>query len=93
MNKQQLRELLAKKAAEYQKHKPIHTHAESVDQQKRLHKRCETRKRPAHILQEEWDAHLKLVAEGKLPEYKPGDDIWLTDKDPVTGKLKFEVDQ
>jgi hypothetical protein len=66
MNKQQLREHL-NQAVHRHTHiygNEIHTYAESVDQAKRLQKRCETRKKPAHLVQAEWEKYLTEVQAG-----------------------------
>lgn len=89
MTKAELAAMLAEKTAEY--NKPIYTYAESVDQKKRLARSLETRKRPAHLTKEEFTEYLYQASIGVMPAYKPGDDIWLTETDPVTGKMKFEV--
>lgn len=70
MNKQQLREHLEQQAHRFTNiyGGEIHTYAESVDQAKRLHKRCETRKKPAHLVQAEWEKYLTEVQAGT---YKP----------------------
>lgn len=89
MTKAELAALLAEKTAEY--NKPIYTYAESVDQKKRLARSLETRKKPAHLTKEEFTEYLYQVSIGRMPDYKPGEDIWLTDTDPATGMMKFEV--
>lgn len=90
MNKAELRALLEQRTAEWDK--PIYTYAESVDQQKRLQARCESRKKPPHLKQEDWDSQLQMAREGRY-ESKPGEDIWLTDTVPGTGKLRYEVEE
>lgn len=89
MTKAELAAMLAEKTAEY--NKPIYLYAESVDQKKRLAKSLENRKKPAHLTKEQFTEYLYQASIGVMPEYKPGDDIWLTETDPVTGKMKFEV--
>lgn len=79
MNKQELREHLNQAAHRFTNiyGGEIHTYAESVDQAKRLQKRCETRKKPAHLVQEEWEKYLNSVADGSYrPEYKPETDLY-----------------
>lgn len=94
MTKAELAEMLAQKTAQYELlNGPVEVHAESVDQQKRLARSLETRKRPAHLTKEEFTEYLYQASIGKMPAYRPGDDIWLTETDPVTGKMKFEVHQ
>lgn len=75
MNKHQLREYLAKATAEYTR--PVYTHAESVDQVKRLQTRCENRKKPVNMAQAEWDEYLAQVQQGT---YKPVEDL---NRDPL----------
>lgn len=88
MSKAELREMLEQKMAEYDK--PVYTWGESVDQQKRLQARCESRKKPPHLKQQDWDSQLQMAKEGRY-ESKPGEDIWLTEY-AYGGKLKFEVE-
>lgn len=89
MTKAELAAMLAEKTAEY--NKPIYTYAESFDQKARLARSLETRKRPANLTKEEFTEYLYQVSIGKMPDYKPGEDIWLTDTDPATGMMKFEI--
>lgn len=62
MDKAELRALIEERSAHY--HKPVHVYAESVDQQKRLHRALETRKKPAHLRQEQWELYLREVEAG-----------------------------
>lgn len=62
MDKAELRALIEERTAMY--HKPIHTYAESFDQQRRLERALETRKKPAHLLQETWEIYLAEVEAG-----------------------------
>lgn len=60
MNKQGLREHLNQAAHRFTNiyGGEIHTYAESVDQQKRLHKKMETRRKPDNLRQAEWEQYL-----------------------------------
>lgn len=62
MTKAELSALIAERTALY--HKPIHTYAESFDQQRRLERALETRKKPAHLRQAEWELYLQEVEAG-----------------------------
>ena len=75
MSKEELRRLIEAGTAEF--HKPIYTHAESVDQRKRLQRSLETRKKPAHLTQEEYDRYLAKLKDGSYrPEFSPSEDLW-----------------
>lgn len=62
MNKQELRNLLVHATAEYTK--PVHTHAESVDQEKRLKKaikRSQGLVIPENLREQEWQEYLESL--------------------------------
>lgn len=68
MNKQELAAFIAQRTAEY--HKPVLTYACSASQRDAVRRSLETRKKPAHLLQEEWERYLTAVQDGS---YKPSD--------------------
>lgn len=70
MTKAELSALIAERTACYCK--PVYTHAESVDQQRRLHKRLETRKKPVNLAQETWERYVQALKDGTYrPEHHP----------------------
>ena len=74
MKKEELRQILTAKTEEYSK--PIYTYAESVDQEKRLKRRCETRKKPVNLAAEYFENYLRELKEGKVQEHQPSYGIW-----------------
>lgn len=79
MNKQELREYLEKQAVRFTEvyGGVINTHAESVDQRKRLQAKLETRKPIQNQKQQEWETYLEQVKNGTYqpvqepePQYK-----------------------
>lgn len=58
----------------------IVTHAAKAPvehQRKQLAKKCETRKKPAHLKQEEWEKYLSEVEAGTYrPQYKPETELY-----------------
>lgn len=62
MNKQELAQFIAQRTAEY--HKPVLTYACSASQRDAVKRSLETRKKPVHLLQAEWEKYLNAVAAG-----------------------------
>lgn len=62
MNKQELAQLIAQRTAEY--HKPVLTYACSASQRDAVRRSLETRKKPVHLLQAEWEKYLQDVQAG-----------------------------
>lgn len=76
LSKEELRLALEKQAAEFAKHRPIYTHAESVDQEKRLKSRTETRKKPVNVTQAGFVEYLEELKAGVKQELQPSEDLW-----------------
>lgn len=75
MNKAELAQLIAQRTAEY--HKPVLTYACSASQRDAVRRSLETRKKPPHLIQEEWEKYLNSVADGSYrPECKPETDLY-----------------
>lgn len=75
MNKQELREYLEQQQSRFMNiyggEVVVHAPKAPVSHlRKQLAKKCETRKKPPHLLQEEWEKYLAAVANGT---YKPSD--------------------
>lgn len=74
MTKEDLRKLIAAQTDRYAMYHDIHTHAESVDQEKRLKSRIKASQGlviPVNLKQAEWDEYLRKVQDGT---YVPSDE-------------------
>jgi hypothetical protein len=82
MNKQELRAHIEAQTHRhtviYGNEIPVHAPKAPVDHQRRVFaKQLETRKKPAHLLQEEWEQYLRQVEQGTYrPQYKPETDLY-----------------
>lgn len=76
LSKEQLREELAKQAEEFAKNRPIYTYGESVDQEKRLKKKLENRKKPVNVSQAGYVEYLEGLKAGIKQEIVPSEDLW-----------------
>lgn len=58
----------------------IVTHAPKApvdDLRQSLKKRCETRKKPANLVEEGFDQYMQKLKDGTYrPEYRPSEDLW-----------------
>ena len=75
-DKGKLRVELAEAAEEFAKERPIYTYAESVDQEKRLKKQLETRKKPVNVTHAGYVQYLEELKAGIKQEVVPSEDLW-----------------
>lgn len=82
MNKQELQAYLDAEKARFMNvyggEVVLHAPKAPVEcQRKSFNRTLDNRKKPAHLVQEEWDKYLKAVADGTYrPEYKPETDLY-----------------
>ena len=75
-SKEELRRQFQAGVEEFAKNNPIYTHAESVDQEKRLKNSLETRKKPVHVTQAGFVEYLEELKAGVKQPLQPSENLW-----------------